>query len=134
MPPIFNAYMVALTSFSLLKTERDYETEAFLDRIQELAEACHRMGVIQNPAYCSIFYFKSVHQYLIEINCIKECLILGIGKPKKAFKLIDLAKLIELVEKLRLAFLWEENYRIIQKVYIDKFDDGKQPADIKQRL
>lgn len=121
IPPIFAGYMVAFIAILANKASSPLETEKFILKVQSLAETSHNMGVIQSPTFCSIFYMKEAYQYLLtKAILIEKPMYIG-GRIKKCFLMNNHKALKFILENCRAWFLWEENYKIIHRVFIEKY-------------
>lgn len=86
-----------------------------------MAETAHKMGVIQNPTFCSIFYSRGAYQFLLRRGLVQETSQFRDNKILKCFRVSNFTGLKNLVKTLRADFLWEENYKIIKKVFEDRY-------------
>lgn len=121
IPPIFAGYMTAFICAAALNTEEPTETEKWILTAQNLAELSHKMGVIQSPTFCSIFYMRQAYTYLLDSEIIQEKSVLKGEKIRKCFWVKNQIALEMLIKALRVDFLWEENYKIIRKVFEDRY-------------
>jgi hypothetical protein len=133
IPPIFAGYIIAFICFVSLKTSESKDLEEFLMTIQLLSETCHRMGVIQSPTFCSIFYIRLAYQYLLDNKIVAEVPLFIANRIRKHFIVENRLKLKALVKILRSDFLWEENYMIVRRVFEEKFMT-KREVESRQKL
>lgn len=124
IPPIFAGYMVTLIAIMGYKTTGPTEVEKFLLRVQNLAETSHNMGVIQSPTFCSMYYMKEAYQFLLTKGVLVEKSMYREGRIKKCFLMNNSKALTLIIEKCRDWFLWEENYKIIHRVFVEKYLKG----------
>ena len=134
IPPIFSGYMLTFVCIMSLHTIESLPLEKTLLSIQQMAETAHKMGAIQNPTFCSIFYTRNAYQFLLSRGVVQESSKFQDQKIMKCFKIVDFTALRQLVKVLRNDFLWEENYRIIRKVFEERFLNAPSKKELLQRL
>lgn len=134
IPPIFAGYMIAFTAILKFNTEEPFETERFIHLIQHLAETCHNMGVIQSPSFCSIFYTRQAYLFLLDKGILVDKPTVIEGKVKKCYVVNNRPALKLILQNCRSWFLWDENYKIVKRVFEDKYlkelmEEVKQPEE-----
>ena len=134
IPPIFSGYMITFICIHSLASYDICPIEKTMLMIQKMSETAHLMGVIQTPTFCSIFYVRNAYQFLVSKGIVQESSKLKDNNIMKCFKVSNTQALEELVRSLRQDFLWEENYRIIRKVFEERFLAQNRSKDLQQRL
>lgn len=134
IPPIFSGYMLTFVCVMSLHSAESLPLEQTLLSIQQMAETAHRMGAIQNPTFCSIFYTRNAYQFLLSRGIVQESSKFQDQRILKCFKIVEFNALRQLVKLLRTDFLWEENYRIIRKVFEERFLNAPTKKEPQQRL
>jgi len=127
--------MLAFVCVMSLHSAESLPLERTLLTIQQMAETAHRMGAIQNPTFCSIFYTRNAYQFLLARGIVQESSKFQEQRILKCFKIVEFDALQQLVKLLRGDFLWEENYRIIRKVFEERFlSTPAAKKELQQRL
>ena len=121
LPPIFAGYIILFICVNGLPPGELTDQETFLLTVHSLAETSHKMGVIQSPTFCSIFYSRMAMQYLVDTKIVSEIPRFKENRIRRHFQVEDRSRLKELVNSLRVDFLWDENYRIVKRVFGDRF-------------
>jgi hypothetical protein len=136
IPPIVSGYMVSFICIYMNRHKETVETEPLLKEVQTMAELAHKMGVIASPTFCSYFYMIQAYGFLRECGMLEESQTYFNNKIRMCFKVCDAPALKALIGDFREFFLWEENYRLIKRIYSENYiKNTKQPSmNLLQKL
>ena len=113
--------MVTFIAIYAHKAIGPVEVENFLLKVQNLAETSHNMGVIQSPTFCSMYYMREAYQFLLTKAILVEKPLYRDNRIRKCFVMNNLNALKLILTNCRGWFLWEENYKIIHRVFVEKY-------------